>query len=112
MRPLSSPRVRFTHPTTRYQKNNEEVWISDIETLKYKLITGRFCGAFHLYLKDFVFRGDNIKISDYNTDTLYEQIDTTVILSSSYAPEIFAGTKLASVELEFNNTHKVIKKRC
>jgi len=95
----------------KYQ-NKQKVWLKDIEEENYILKTGRLTEDLHDYIKNFILKGDNIKVTDYNQNNSRTHIQTKVIFSGDYAPEYVSGSKLSKVELNFTNEFTIERKRC
>ena len=95
----------------KYQ-NKQQVWTKDIEEESYILKTGRLTEDVHDYIKNFVLKGDNIRITDYNQNNSRTHVQTKVIFNGDYSPEYVEGSKLSKVELQFINEFTIERKRC
>lgn len=96
----------------RYQ-NGKQVWLSDTDRGKFRLITGRFPAWLHDHIKFNMLKSDDLKITDYNNNNPNTHIDRPVKRAGNYEPQWDEGgsSKLARVEIEFeqlyvNNKHK------
>lgn len=95
----------------KYQ-NKQKVWIQDDEQENYILTTGKLTESQHDYLKNFVLKGDEIKITDYNSNNARTHIQTRVLFDGEYSPIYVEGSKQSRIELNFRNEFSIERKRC
>jgi hypothetical protein len=113
------PSAYFGDTTSTYEKeyiryqNGNQVWIKDERKREYRLEIGRIPNYLHELLSGEVFQADATSLTDFNINNAVQNIDTYIKLSSDYAPRWNTNTKLASVELSFENQYQnFVRKRC
>lgn len=94
----------------KYQ-NGKEVWIKNVDVEMYTLKTCRLPNEVRRYIKYDILNGDEIRITDFNADNATSHVNRYVKPSGGFKPNYVDGSKIASVEIKFeqlyqNNEHK------
>lgn len=102
----------YNRDFTRY-KNGAEVWIKDEQVEKYQFISGYYPNYVHKFMRVDVLQADDIEITTYFNNGNSDHQNKSVIPSGNYDPNWNHVSKLASVELSFEQKYQNYKhKRC
>jgi hypothetical protein len=112
---LSDSKFGFDEPEltrefVRYQ-SGKQVWNKSMTKETYLLKTGRLPNNVRRYLLYNVMNGDEVRITDFNSDNSVTHLDRYVAPVGGFVPKYTDGVKLAPVEIKFeqlyqNNEHK------
>jgi hypothetical protein len=96
-------------------QNGEKVWISDEMEQEYRCFLWRLPNYIHDVISKEMLQADYITVTDYNNQYKIEHINRPIKKPSSfeYKPQWTKDSKLATVEMTFENQYKnFVKKRC
>ncbi len=92
----------YEEEKVRYSTGFKQDLTND-QTAKYILNTGRLPAIAHNYIKTNVLQANVIKITDYNTDNANRHTETVVKNAGGYSPNWIKRVKNATVSVEFKS---------
>lgn len=106
------PNSRFGYDTGEYTdnyvgyQNGYEQWLSNKQVGQYTLKVGACPNCMHRYLRLELLMGENIRITDYTAENPTEHVNKEVKRKTNYDPRWNNGTKMAAVELKFEDLYQ------
>jgi hypothetical protein len=99
-----------TREGVKYQ-SGKVVWTKNIDVESYTLKTCRLQNEVRRFIKYDMLMADEIRVTDFNADNSTDHVNRYVKPSGGFKPNYIDGSKIASVELKFeqlyqNNEHK------
>jgi hypothetical protein len=90
--------------------DRKRIRLKDDQTENYEFESDRFQYDIHKYLKDIVFMGDLLLVTDYNKNNPNSHIKTPIQRDGAYEPKYFKGSKHMKVIVEFKSDYDNLRK--